>query len=360
MKRFTKIAAASTAVALMLSVAACGSSSGRSKNYDSATVRGDDYVTMETTAMENVSYGLDAAADYYEGDYYEDYEMDYSRSTSNSAQDISGSSQSQLPANTMLIRRVTMNVETTDYNNVTNTVSAKVIELGGYVESSNASGTGNNGNLRSITYVIRVPIDKLDALVNSVGTCCTVLSSSENTEDVTLQYSDIQARVRSLRVEQETLMNLLAQADSLEAIITLQNRLTEVRYQIESYESSARVLENQSAYSTLTLSVREVLEETEQIETKKLTFGEEILEGLKDSLGDIKDDAKDFVIGFVSALPYLLILAVIGLIIFFIVKGIIKSAKKKKAKKALAKQQNVKAAGTTAETPANKEEETKE
>ena len=363
MKRFTKIAAGLTAAALMLSVTACSRSVSRStKGYESDDVQTYEWATSETAAMavENAAgdYGFEEAADYY--DDYEYGEENYRSTQMDPSSDISSTSQSQLPANTMLIRRVTMNVETTDYNNVTNTVSAKVSELGGYIESSNASGTGNNGNLRNITYVIRVPIDKLDSLVNSVGSCCTVLSSSENTEDVTLQYSDIQARIRSLRVEQETLMNLLAQADSLEAVITLQNRLTEVRYEIESNESRARVLENQSAYSTLTLSVREVLEETEQIETKKLSFGEEIIEGLKESLGDIKDDAKDFVIGFVSALPYLLILAVIGLIIFFIIKAIIKSAKKKKAKKALAVQQKADVAKATAEADADKKEETKE
>ena len=102
-------------------------------------------------------------------------------------------------------------------------------------------------------------------------------------------------------------------------------------------------------------------DEKEKAELKEANDkSEELFKFMKESLGDIKDDAKDFVIGFVSALPYLLILAVIGLIIFFIIKAIIKSAKKKKAKKALAVQQKAEAAKATAEADADKKEETKE
>ncbi|MBP5261385.1 MAG: DUF4349 domain-containing protein [Clostridiales bacterium] len=349
MKKFTKLIALAMACAMVMSLAACGSSrsssSSHNKSADAVTadIARDDmeYYTQETMAMAGESYsnGLSEAA-YYE----DDIEYQGSRETV-----------TQLPANTMLIRRVTMNVETTNYDGVNSTVTAKVAELGGYIESSNSSGTGKNGDLRNITYVIRVPIDKLDPLINTVGDSCTVLSSNENTEDVTLQYSDIQSRISSLRVEQETLMNLLAQADSLEAIITLQNRLTEVRYEIESYESRARVLENQSSYSTLTLYVREVLEETEQVETKKLTFGEEIAEGLKESLEDIREDGKDFIIGFVSALPYLLIFAIIVVIVVLIIRAIIKSAKKKAARKAQANAQAKAQANAKAAEPAEKD-----
>ncbi len=357
MKRFTKIAAFALAGVIMLSAAGCSSRSSSSHmKGDINALSGDSYYEGEYAAETTM------AAQYYDDIEYDDaYDMEglteeasYRSANIDQASNAgTGNNSSQLPANTMLIRRVTMNVETTNYDAVNNAIAAKVSELGGYIESSNGSGTGKNGDLRNINYVIRVPIDKLDDLVNTVGQSSTVLSTNENTEDVTLQYSDIQSRIRSLRVEQETLMNLLAQADSLEAVITLQSRLTEVRYEIESYESRARVLENQSSYSTLTLFVREVLEETEQIETKKLTFGEEIAEGLKDSLEDIREDGKDFIIGFVAALPYLLIFAVIVVIAVLIIKGIIKSVKKKNAKKKAAK-----AASAAPATPAAPAEST--
>ncbi len=355
MKKLSKIAAILLAGSMIFSLAACSNkASSRNKSdvaYENAGYA-DDY---EEYAYETTVAAMDAYAG--ENGFYEEARSDMS----NIQTEDQVSTNTYNPASAMLIRRVNMNVETTDYNNVTNTVTAKVTALGGYVESSNASGTGTRGDLRNVTFVIRVPVDKLDELVNLVGSSCTVISSSENTEDVTLQYSDIQARIQSLRVEQQTLMNLLAEADSLEAIITLQNRLTEVRYEIEANESRGRVLENQSSYSTLTLVVREVLEETEPEEAKKLTFGEEIWEGLKHSFEDISEDGRSFVIGFVAALPYLLILAFIAVIIVVIIKSIIKSAKKKSAKTkaataAAAASRQVDTLAPAQETPAAEEE----
>ena len=76
------------------------------------------------------------------------------------------------------------------------------------------------------------------------------------------------------RVDQ--LLTLLSQAEDLDTIIVLQNRLTDVRYQIESAESRVRVLENQVQYATLTLTLNEVLEEKEIEEPHVVTYGEKV------------------------------------------------------------------------------------
>jgi len=327
MKKFTKILSIALAGTMVLSMAAC-SASGKTSNRSDRQVNEVSEAKQELSGENYTAETASADAEFYDGS------LDGSVSRSNANPQTATNADQMHPADTMLIRRVSINAETTDYNNVTNAIESKVAEVGGYIESSNENGTGKNGNLHRISYVIRVPIDKLDELVNTVGTSVTVLSSNENTEDVTLQYSDIQSRIESLRVEQQTLNNLLAQADSLDAIITLQNRLTEVRYEIESYESRARVLKNQSSYSTLTLNINEVIEETEQVETKKKTFGDEIWEGFVDTLDDLKDGGRNFVIGLVSALPYIVIIALFALIVFLIVKGIVKKAVKKSKTKA--------------------------
>ena len=101
----------------------------------------------------------------------------------------------------LLIRTVSMSTETKTIDKVKTDVESQIRELGGYIENSSMSGTGKNRDLRTIYYTIRIPADKLDALITTVGNSCTVLSSSENTSDVTLEYVDTKARVDSLRVE---------------------------------------------------------------------------------------------------------------------------------------------------------------
>ncbi len=62
-------------------------------------------------------------------------------------------------------------------------------------------------------------------------------SQSESAEDVTLQYTDTESRIASLKNEQERLNALLEKADTLENIFKLEERLTEVRYELENYQS---------------------------------------------------------------------------------------------------------------------------
>jgi len=370
MKKHTKILAIALAGTMVLSMAACSASKSSKSNSDrqASNAKADADYDPEYYAAETMATEPYAGADYEEGirsadiNDYVGSEVSSKNSITNANQNtVTGTDPQLVGTDTMLIKRVSINAETTDFNSVTSTIEAKVAELGGYIESSNASGTGKNGDLRRVNYVIRVPLDKLDTLVNTVGTSVTVLSSNENTEDVTLQYSDIQSRIESLRVEQQTLNTLLAQADSLEAIITLQGRLTEVRYEIESNESRARVLKNQATYSTLTLNISEVLEETVQIETKKKTFGEEIWEGFVDSLGDLKDNGKSFVIGLVAAVPYIIIIAMLALIVLIIVKCSIRSYKKKKVVKAeaVSVDVSVKASDNDAKAEESDKKETK-
>lgn len=235
----------------------------------------------------------------------------------------------------LLIRTVTITAETTNYVEVAASVESKVKEYGGYIEYSSMRGTGNNKDLRTGTYTVRVPADKLDALVASVGTSCTVTSSSEGTTDVTLEYVDTKARIESLRVEYDQLLALLAQAEDLDTIIVLQNRLTDVRYQIESAESRVRVLENQVLYATLTLTLNEVLEEKEVEEAHVETYGEKVSNQFKQTWEDTVEFFQNALLGLIASIPAIIVLAVIGIVVLIVVLSI-RSKRRKRAAKALA------------------------
>ena len=231
-----------------------------------------------------------------------------------------------------------MTAETKEFEAVRQAIEDKVRELGGYVENSGISGTGNTGSLRKASYKIRVPANSLDALISTVGSNCTVTSTNESTKDVTLSYVDTKARLESLRVEQKQLTELLGQAKDLDSIIVLQNRLTEVRYQIESAESTLRVLENQVSYATLSLNIREVMEIKPQEAPHVDTYGEKVAKTFKQSLHNIGEFFKGLFLVLVAVSPVLvpmIVITVIGIII--IVTSVKKSRKKRAA--ALAAQQ---------------------
>ncbi|MBP5180052.1 MAG: DUF4349 domain-containing protein [Clostridiales bacterium] len=251
----------------------------------------------------------------------------------------------------MLIRRVTLSCETLRFAELTSGVEAQVSALGGYIENKNISGTGNNNDLRTATYVIRVSSDALDSLINTIGNTAIITNTNESTEDVTLTYADTEARLESLRVEQETLNNLLAEADDLDIILQLQNELTYVRYEIESCESQLRLLENYSTFSTLTLTVTEVLEETEPEEPHIKTYSEKISESFHDGLDKVKTTFQDLGLYLAEHLVPLAVLLVIAIAVIIIVTKKVKKYKKNKTAKTAAKKEENK--------PSTKENEEK-
>ncbi|MBR6958940.1 MAG: DUF4349 domain-containing protein, partial [Clostridiales bacterium] len=201
MKKFTKISAIALAGILALSSIAACSSISRAKSADNMNAKST--LSGRSSGAEYEAVREDVNAAIGDAGYNEEYDGMAEETQATQANAPANQPNPELttgvPTNAMLIKRVNMNVETTEFNNVKSAVEAKIVELGGYIESSNVSGTGKNGSLHFATLVIRVPVDKLDALVNMVGTSATVLSSNESAEDVTLQYSDIQAKIKSLK-----------------------------------------------------------------------------------------------------------------------------------------------------------------
>lgn len=219
----------------------------------------------------------------------------------------------------LLIRTVSMTCETKDIASAKTDIENQIKALGGYIENSSMSGTGTNRDLRTLNYTIRVPADQMDSLISTVGNKCIVISSTESSSDVTLEYVDTKARIESLRVEYEQLLKLLEQAEDLDTIIVLQNRLTEVRYQIESCESRIRVLENQVTYASLYLTVREVLEETEVEEAHVVTYGERVSEQFSDMWENTVDFFQNLLLGIIACIPGIIVMIVIAAVVLIIV-----------------------------------------
>ena len=260
----------------------------------------------------------------------------------------------------LLIRTVSMTAETKDIVSVKNDVEAQVKALGGYVENSSMSGTGKNKDLRTIYYTVRVPADQLDTLVSTVGNSCTIISSSENSSDVTLEYVDTKSRVESLRVEYDQLLKLLEQAEDLDTIIVLQNRLTEVRYQIESAESRIRVLENQVLYATLNLTVKEVLEETEVVEPHIVTYDEKVMNQFEETWENTVEFFQDLLLALIACIPGIIFLAVTAIIVLVIVFSARKKRRARIAKARAEQEAAAKKAAKEAEEKAAQEAKEKE
>jgi len=158
-----------------------------------------------------------------------------------------------------LIRRVYLNVEALDFDSLSASITQQISALGGYIEQSEISGNSYRREGRRYSHIVaRVPKAKVDEFIGTVGELGNITNKQESVEDVTLQYVDVESRKKSLKIEQERLLALLEKAEKLEDIIQLEQRLSQVRYELENYESQLRTYDNQVDYSTVTLDVNEV------------------------------------------------------------------------------------------------------
>lgn len=235
-----------------------------------------------------------------------------------------------------LIKTVDITAETEEFDTLVPGLQKQVEALGGYIESNQVYEIGSYyvddhmEKQRCANMTARVPKEKLDGFLEQVGEQTNVTSRSETVEDVTLQYVDLESHKKALLTEQERLLELLAQAESVEDIIAIEGRLSEVRYQLESMESQLRTYDNKIDYSTVYLSIQEVRKYSAP---QDASIGQRISRGFIKSLEDIGFGIQDLAIGFVIDIPYIVLGIVIIAVVVLILRKVRKVWKKHSAKR---------------------------
>ena len=232
-----------------------------------------------------------------------------------------------------LIYSASATVETTEFDQTIEKLSALVEQYGGFVESSSINGsnyyTQSRGysSERYASYVIRVPSGKFSALMGSLSTLGNVPYSHTYTENITAQYYDTDARLTAYQTQEARLLEMMEAAETVEDLIAIEEKLTELRYQIESLQSTLKNWDRQVAYSTLDLEIQEVIEYTPE---SRMSYGQELALALTNGLRRTGEFFKDLLLAIVGALPALVILAVVLAILIPVWK---KRRKARRAKK---------------------------
>lgn len=337
-----KIISSIICIALCLGLfTGCSSGSDSAKSAD--MYNGSYTMTASSTAgapvgMYDGGYGYVEEADAY---YGSEYEYPAAEATGEEILEQNVNLQGR-----KLIKTVDMSLETLTYEDTVRKLENEVNRLGGYIQSSyennnNAhyyyiDSTSYKLNNRTSSYTVRIPSEKLNAFINTVGGLGTILYQSLSTQDVTLEYVDTESRAEALQIQLDRLLAILEKAETVEDIITLESRISEVTYQLERKESVLKNYDNLVEFSTVSLSVQEVERYTVP-EKEPETVGERIAQGLTETFYDIGEGFKNFIVGFLVDLPYIVIwCAIIAACVFVIVK-IVRKHNRRKSPKASAK-----------------------
>ena len=139
----------------------------------------------------------------------------------------------------------------------------------GFTQSSN-SGDYPTGEKFGYT-TIRVPADRYDAVMDQIrAEGIKTIDESTNAQDVTEQFTDLQARLGVARNEEQAYLALLNRSGSVSDLLQVQRELSNVRARIESLEGRIQYLENQTSLSTISVSLQE--EASITIPTKPFRF----------------------------------------------------------------------------------------
>ncbi|MBQ9979608.1 MAG: DUF4349 domain-containing protein [Oscillospiraceae bacterium] len=237
-----------------------------------------------------------------------------------------------------IIYTARVNVETTDFGKSISALDALLEQYDGFMESSETSGYASyqddgSAVLRNRwgTFTVRVPAAQYKDFLASVSETDAlgyVTNKSQDSQNVTAQYTDYEIRLETLNTQYETLLELLDKSETIDDVIALEARISEVTYEIESIESSLRNLDRKVSYSTVTISLQEV---SGYIKSPSVTdsFADRVKNALANMKVNFGRSLQRFVINFIYAIPTLIILAIIIAVIIVVLVLLIKRRRRR-------------------------------
>ena len=251
MKKNTRLLAVLLALGLLaLSLTACAASSkyvaettasvSNSAAYDSAPMEEPAPTTQETAEFEEMK-SEDGAL---------------SMTTEVTQNDAPEAASTDVASK--IIYSADLSAQTTDFDAAISKLDAQIASFGGFIERSDINGDtryNDDGTTTVINrwayYTIRVPAARFEEFLHQTEGIGNVTSISRYAENVTSQYTDYEARLSSLRTQEERLLSMLEKSEDVESLIALEQRLADVRYELESIERNLKNLDLQISYSTI-------------------------------------------------------------------------------------------------------------
>ena len=219
----------------------------------------------------------------------------------------------------MLIYTVDMSIITEKYDQDYASIKMKLSQLGGYVYTEYSSGAKEADDLRYVSMVLKIPVENLDTFVNGVDSEMKVTSKRINVEDTTETYYDISNRIELLEARYRKMEEYLRTATEMQDIITIEQEMSDIIYQLEYLKGNKKGIENKVRYSTVNITLNEARSSVINAYNEK-TIWDRMANGISTTFNDMVGYMGDILVLFVSSLPVLGLIAVIAIIIIVIVK----------------------------------------
>ena len=326
------------------------------------------------SASNSASYEREeAAAESYDGGYYAeetaaDEEEAYPQEELKEGEaQAYGEEQEEAESDEKLVYTCSMEMETLTYAETEAKIRDAIKKYRGSI-SYESSSDGNyrwyyedgGSGTRTLYLTIRIPTaDYRNFLKDLEGVGGNIRSTSMNVENITRTYNDQTVRIKSLEKQEERLLEMMDKAETIEEMIIVEDRLTEVQTELNQARTRLSVMDHDVAYSTINLNLREVVRYTPN--TTKEGFGERISRAFSDSIRDFGSFLEDLSVALIYLFPYLILIAlIVGIILFATRKGRAQRRERRAEQKAIKERYKEEMRVRKEEEKRRKEEEKKQ
>lgn len=250
--------------------------------------------------------------------------------------------QQETAASQKLVYTSNVTLETKTYDETLTALRKSIKQVKGIVESEQESNnnaswddlgrivTGNRSNYMTI----RVPAESYEDFLAGIDELGIVTDKQSDVQNITRQYNNTSTQIKALEIQEKRLLAMLDKASTIEDMITVEKRLTEVQTELNQAKNNLSAMDTDVTYSTVHLTIREV-EKVSRVD--KPSFGQRVREAIEDSGEKFVAIMQGTCIALIYLLPNLVVLALFVALILFIIRFFRKSSRKRKAKKALKK-----------------------
>ncbi|HKV05293.1 MAG TPA: DUF4349 domain-containing protein [Candidatus Acidoferrales bacterium] len=190
------------------------------------------------------------------------------------------------PAGPMIAQTASLTIVATDYDEASTAIERLATAHGGYVQKLTVEA--RSGVSRSLSASLRVPASQLGGFLVDARRLGHVEEETRASDEVTDQYVDLQARLKSARATEQRLLTLLAtRTGKLEDVLAAEQELARIREEIESMEGQRIVLAHRVDYATVELQLRE--EYRERLNSGSASTGTKLWNAAVEGLGNLEE-----------------------------------------------------------------------
>lgn len=224
--------------------------------------------------------------------------------------------------NRKVIKSGYIEMETKVFDQAINEIVLRTSVVGGYVEGSNVTGRrinskGSSEN-RSASFKLRIPQSRFEDFLLEFGNIGNIILNRSGGDDITFRYYDNEARLKTLEIQEDRLLEILKKAEKVEDIIELERELSDIRYEIENLTGTLKKWDDLISYATLDVQLYEVQEIKEGM-PNPTTLGQRIENSFSSSIDALVEIAKGFLVLIAALAPFIVIFVpILGVIIYII------------------------------------------